>query len=392
MNVLRIRRFALGRVAALLALAVMAFLLPKAVAASKGKKGQPTAPVPSQLYPGERTPLPIHGWPGIIEPARCDAEGDIYIWGAANPQAVESAARQGLNGLAITRIKPDSGKLTEFAPASPQGYKGYFRPSFYVDPRGAVYALIIAYKHAEDYHAGPNPPHVLVVQYKDDGTIDSVTKLEPPPGPSLEAFGFAAFLDGSILLTGNLVSGTPGVSKMLVPTEPFTWVFNRSGVFEAPVKLADDVGPPDKNWMKEGRKGGEWMIDVQRGGMLGSLDGTVYLYRASDPVRLYAVSSGGSVFRRVTITPPRPGLWPIQTSLTENGQVLIEFGTTTPSKQLGASPLMLALADLETGDITGVYKIPPGAGMPTCADPQGGFLFLNLSKHGNLEVQTFVPQ
>ena len=309
---------------------------------------------------------------------------------AANLQVAESS-RQGPAGFPITRIEAGSGKLTEFEPASPANYEGYWRPGFYVGPRGSVYALIQAFKHPLAYHKGPNIPSILVVKYHDDGTVDSVTKLEPPPEFQPEPWAVAAFQDGSFLLTGYLVSGTPGVSKNLMPTKPFTWVFYPSGAFEAPLALADDIHPPDKNWTKEGWKGGEWLMDVQLSRMLGSVGGTVYLYRATDPVRLYAVSAGGSVFREVTIKPPEPGMRPMQASLTGNGEILIQF-RGTPTRKNPMPQIVLTLADLRTGTVAGNYKIPPGAGAPACAAPQGGFLFLNESKQGNMQAQTFVPE
>ncbi|HEV2233888.1 MAG TPA: hypothetical protein VGV68_10840 [Terriglobia bacterium] len=379
--------FALLGAAALSTLAFIALGRSQGAAAKKEGEGQQSAPVFGQLYPGEKTELPIHGWRSIVIPVECDADGDVYILTAANLQVA-----QHLGGMPITRIKPGSSHLTEFDPASPADYAGYLHRSFYVDPHGAVYTLIEAYKRPLDYNKGPNIPDILVAKYKDDGTVDSVTKLEPPPGPHLFAYQFAVFPDGSFLLTGNLVSGTPGVSSNLMPTEPFTWIFNRSGAFEAPVKLADDVHPPDKNWTKEGRKGGEWVMDIQHSGMLGSIDGTVYLYRASDPVRLYAISSSGSVFREVTIKPPQPGMQPLEASLAGSSQILIQFRGTPSPNDTRPSPIVLTLANLETGAVAGNYKVPADAGTPACGGPGGKALFLGLSKQGNMEVNTFVPR
>ncbi len=380
--------------AALLMLPLLVPALPQASAAKKAKKtdhkAQQSAPVFGQLYPGDKHELPIHGWQTIIGGVQCDANGNMYMLSAAN-LGIATSSRQGPDNFPVTRIDPGSGDTVKFDPASPSGYAGYYRPSIYVGPRGTVYALIVAYKKPPDYHKGPNVPDILVVEYNDDGTVDSVTKLEPPPGPYFLAYKFAVFPDGSFLLTGNLVSGTPGVSRHLWPTAPFTWIFGPGGSFEVPVALAGDVHAPDKNWMKEGRKGGEWTQGVPQGAMLGSIDGTVYLYRASDPVKLYAVSSDGSVSREVTIKPPEPGMRPMQASLNGNGQILMQFrrpGSPTDPNP----PVILTLADLEKGDIVGNYKIPSGAGSPACANPRGGFLFLNLSKQGNMQVQTFAPE
>ena len=94
---------------------------------------------------------------------------------------------------------------------------------------------VTAYSHERGYK-GPSWPDSLIVKYKDDGTVDSVVKLESPRRDRhFEAWRFAAFLDGTFLVTGAYLTDEH------IPGEPVTRIFNRGGAFVQPLELPHDL-------------------------------------------------------------------------------------------------------------------------------------------------------
>ncbi len=368
-------------------------------AVAKANEQQPAS---HELYEAERikfaAPPPTMVQTGV----QCDANGNIYAAYGGSFEATYVAVRSGAS-LPISKLGPDSKSVVQFPLGQAQGYTNYHRSSYYVDPRGKVYGLVLAYGHEEgDRDSGGTDS--LIEKYKDDGTVDSVVRLKPPAGTHFVAYRIGAFLDGNFLVAGTEVSDKD------IPIEPFTGIFDRGGTLVAVLRLANDVRPtgpepPAKSQtsfpspqasglgpqIKRTAVARPWYLDVQQGLMVGSLDGNVYLLRASIPARLFVISPGGSVLREFQFKSPEPDTVPIQMNFTGQDELLLQFGAA--GKMGMQTRQHLALLRLETGEITDTYDLPPKAGgIFACGEPRNQFLFLGTSKDNYLEVIKYVAR
>jgi len=197
--------------------------------------GEEQARVSHELYESGRiqfsAPPPTVDGAGV----QCDHDGNIYLIYAASLQVIYPLLRAGVS-LPVSKLSLDSKGVVQFPVGQFQGYAEYQRPSFFVDPLGKVEGLVVAYPHERGYK-GPNWPDSLIVKYKDDGTVDSVVKLDPPLGEHFQPWSFAAFLDGNFLVTGAVLS------DKYMPKQPFTAIFDRGGGFVRLLTLPHDVRP-----------------------------------------------------------------------------------------------------------------------------------------------------
>ncbi len=406
------RRLALGcgRVAAMAALILASVAAaaprPGRDAARRAAKAHPTASVPlRELEPAGTAKFSASG-PGVVEMGvQCDANGNVYMNSAPNVQLAIEDAREGA-GEPLTRLSPTSGDTVEFPYGSFHGYARHYARGFYVGPRGDVYALVEACRQAGC--RAPHFPGDVIVKYNDDGTVDSVIKLKLPAGVHILAFRFAAFLDGNFLVTGSVLGGPP---HYLI-SKPFTGIFDRGGGYVGPLVLPNDVTPPKQMPPPMPFKNGKplhpihsngaarppvlkpgtlWLEDVQKSLMVGALDGTIYLMRATSPMRLYTISSTGTVLGERLVTPPKPGLRPAQASLTEQGMLFVQF-QSSPTPEAPEPHSVFAQVDPQTGKLLEAYSVPSSAGIPACMDEQNELLFLRSSKSGRLEVAKYVAQ
>lgn len=406
---LRRLRLGCGLVAALAVLILATVAAPAAQprrqAIRRARNAKQSSSVPlRELEPAGITKFSTPGPGAVGLPVQCDANGNVYMNAGPVAQVIEDA-REGI-GEPLTKLSLGSGNTVEFAlPAFPR-YAERFGRGFYVTPRGDVYALAEAYRHKAGFK-GANWAHIFVVKYDGDGTVDSTAELEPPQGMHLEVWKLAAFLDGNFLVMGFEVSG-----PHLAPVKPFTGIFDRGGGYVGPLVLPNDVTQPKHMPppipFKNGKPvrplsfkrvahpvppkpGSLWFFDVQQSLIVGALDGTLYLMRATSPMRLYTISSTGTVLGEHLVKPPRPGMRPAQASLAGQGMLLMEFlRPATP--QSPHFHQTYARVDPHTGKVVETYDVSPKAGMAACMDEQNELLFLRSSKAGRLEVAKYVGQ
>ncbi|HEV2494197.1 MAG TPA: hypothetical protein VG204_14115 [Terriglobia bacterium] len=372
--------------------------------ASVEGRAEEQAPTSHELYESGRLQFSAPPPTVVQTGVQCDANGNIYLVYGASFEATYVAIRNGVS-LPVSKISPDAKSVVQFPIGQVQGYAEYHRMSYYVDPYGKVYALLTALPHERDYK-GPNWADSLVVKYKDDGTVDSVVKLdEASRGEHFDAWTFGIFANGSFLVTGA------ELSEKHAPTKPFTAVFDRQGTFVAPLSLAHDVRPSslkrptrpsnsrrlsqtpqaEASGGSPANEGRNWVVDVQQGLMTGSVDGNLYLLRASTPARVYVITPAGSVLSELEVKPPELDMRPVQMSLAGQSNLLIEFSHDRSSGQ-SETRQSLALLDLGTGKITDTYRLPADAGICACAASRNEFLFLDTSKDNQLEVVKFAAR
>lgn len=373
-----------------------------------GEQGQEQATSGAQLYPGATIGFPDLSFGAVAASVQCDVEGNVYLERADSLAVITALAHSGAS-LPITKLTLGSRSHTEFAAASPPDYGRLLRTAFYVTPRGRVYALVLAYHRPAD--AGTNDwPDSVIVAYKDDGSIDSVIKLRAPQAARTRAFRMAAFGDGRFLVSGILYSDDPRPKQ----TGPFTWVFDRGGGYVASLELPHDEsaaltepsgpgkalepspfegsGPPVGDKAEKPSKPAWPLVQqIVQGPIVGALDGTIYILRASDPARLYVIDSGGRVLRSFDVRPPRSGLMPSQASLAGQSSLLVEF-SHPPDRGDPHSRVVLAVVDPNTGAVGEVYGVPSSSGVPACAKSENEFLFLDENEKGQLEVRAFTPR
>lgn len=320
---------------------------------------------------------------------KCDHEGNIYAAYSGTPVPPDSG------GLPVRKVPAESaGNVVEYALQNLPNYQSAEQLDYDVNPWGTVYYLLSAYQHWP--RLKDELPDLAVAEFKDDGTLDSVTKLKSTGEGYLQANVFAAFPYGGFLVTGTLVEDP---AQHLA--RPFTGIYDRTGQFVREVELPGDIAAnsgaedmrktgPSQQGSSAG-KGADSMLAVSEGNMIGAPDGNIYLLRASNPPRLYAISAGGEVIKALTLRFDASGLTPIGMSLAGDTQALIEFGhypTGKPSED-SKYHTVLALVNLASGDVTETFGAPGGVLPSACATNNDELLFLGTSKQGTLDVVKF---
>lgn len=342
------------------------------------------------LYPSGVVKFGIEGPGVVISGVQCAADSNIYYSGYPSIVTAEQFLRQGrLPGL--TKLSLVSEAVVNFQVDRPSGYAASQGRGFYVSPRGDVYGLVYAYRHAIGSN-GANWADNIVTEYNSDGTVDQFVKLTPPAGMHFIADKIAVFPDGTILAAGEKLVG-PGRPEAGL----LTGIFDRSGGFIAKLTLPHDVTFHERGGggkrLSEHRKDLDFAFSleaVRAGLMVGSPDGTIYMIRASSPARVFVIGLGGQVSREFQIKPPPSTLRPTQASFGPGGKLIVDFSHAPDAKD-PHSAQTLARVDPATGKVISAYAVPSGAGIPACGT-QNEVLFLRSGKSGDVEVAKFVPQ
>lgn len=386
-----------------LVVAGLSFGAKKRPGSRPGKTKTPSAPPVTNLYPSGTVEFPSAPPPlGVTAGTQCDTNGNIYLRiPVPYPILAQEIRNHQPVNTPLRKLSIDSQTVVTYPANSAQGYAQFSSAGFYVTPNGTVYNFGAGCSEGKDCKKPENWAW-LVTEYNDDGSVDSVEKLDLPQreGVYLVPSHFAAFPDGNFLVTGETQTERGEV-------RPFTAVFSPGGSFLANITLPNDVKAfqppaakkhagaraprsislPSSPKSKEAKAFTRMNRAVVEGQMVGSLNGTVYLLRAGSPERLYEIGSGGKVIHARIIKTPKPGLVPLNVSLNGQGQLLI-FYMLPSAKQYWA----LALIDPQTGKIITTYRIPRKAGFPACMTNQGVVLSVRESKSDHLEVAEYTPE
>jgi len=370
---------------------------------------QQTLPPPRDLYEEEKISFSAPP-PSVIEGGmKCDQRGNLYL--AYTDAPLQAVARE---RFPVQKLSPASKTITQFSIQYAPDYESLRRVDFDVDSRGRVYALVRAQHHL------PTPerkefPDFLIAKFSDDGTVDSIEKLQDPPDGRLDPYRFAAFLDTGFLVTGVIRSD---LGRLL---RPFTRLYDRNGKLVREVELLHDVGAapssdaggsrapaqdgganavaPQAQKAEDpaGAKPISWSFRVSQGRMVGAPDGSIYLARATSPPRLYAISPGGEVLREIEVKlPAEPALQAFEMSPVGPNSMFILFTPLATGRPGEGSEYndVRGLVDLESGKVIATYRPPAGSGdlVAACATPSGEFLFVGASNEGKLEVVKFASR
>lgn len=368
---------------------------------------------------------------------RCDSSGDVFVrLGLFDPTRIGVQIDP-----AVSEVIPESKRIVTYGnspPLSSSDYPSSTLRSFNVTPAGAVYALITA--RPKPSSESPSPVREYYVEgFKDDGTTASITHIEAPPGAThWSANLLDAFHDGSLLIAGTVSRGSGSEQPSASSWRAFTAIYDPSGRFVREVTLPGDVVNDlagDNGSVQQGIKKGEaptpagkvgepldaadkaqsvagaqtqavptrlpkagesFDLSVATGDVVSGPDGNLWILRASDPLRLYAVSSAGEVVRHFQFSPPAPGLKPFDFGFTGPEQIFFKFvhfaGSSGPSS---GSPNVLGVFNAVSERFDALYALPDtekGFRVLACSDGHGGFLYLGGTADNHLAVYDYVPQ
>ncbi len=302
-------------------------------------------------------------------PVKCDADGNLYI------------RRFALNRPRGPVIKIDS----EGKPAAlfdPMAFSELALDrvdAFSPDADGGIYQIA---------QSGITKPRMYVLHYSSDGSPSSPSRLEA----DFEVYTFAAFADGSFLVSGTQRDPMDKNDH----GHGVTAVFSADGRELAPVTFQEPKKGSGKTATESGAKAGEGapsqpvqtvaLADTTK--MAGALDlkdaersrdGNLYVMRASSqaPVDVDVVSPSGKIVKTLKIAAPLPGGIANSFHVSENRLALLfrNGGEQSPS---------IEVVDGETGRKISAYSVSSDLGAFACYSANDGvFTFL---KHGDGNV------
>ena len=399
-------------------LAVVALLVASPIRATaqaaKAGHGAPANLPPIEALQLQRTrvfslPAP-NGFRGFTE---CDSNGDAFARFAflvGNPMhLVESPF--------ISEVIPDEKRIVEYAVPrlSESKYPHAKQTSYGVSPGGKLYALISTQQRTSKGKP-VSAPRYYVERFRDNGASGPITPILPPAGVSRwYAYQIAPFPGGEFLIAGQSTAaeGRPAPGSW----GPLTAVYDSAGRFVSEVTLPQDVTNNFKELSTGKRKtaaGAEAQTSkapqdfpaaISEGDILSGPDGNVWILRASDPIRLYAVDSVGQVVKHFQLSPPYPGLIPFAFGIARSGDIFLDFlrlpaylrlpasNPGAPSKAPEGPSQLIALLNTISGRFDTLYTLPKVRnaflGTITCGDGNGGFLYLGSSAGSRLAVFDF---
>jgi hypothetical protein len=263
---------------------------------------------------------------------QCDAEGNFYL---QNDVTFQSP---------IHKVNLKGEKTADFLPSSSTDLPNLppalaHAETFWVTEDGQLYLHIMA----------SMTEHDLLVFGK-DGTYKSKVALDN--GTLWQLKKFAVFSSGDFLITGE---------KWQKPEQnyaPFTAIFSSRGTFLKEISLKDDA-----KIYKTTVDGDSALVPhsgnnraIFQGAMATAADGNIYLMRWLSPVVVYAISPGGEVLRRFTVSPGDGGSMPSSMRIAGD-RIAIEFKNKETQKQ------MFKVVDLH-GKEQAIYDWPEVDGKP----------------------------
>lgn len=308
---------------------------------------------PAVLKPSSKVVLSGNFEAMIIDPARCDQEGNIYLKG------VESAP--------VTEISPEGREIARFSLDSvpdPEVKRGSFY-AFALNPRGGVFELV----HTER--------QTFIVSFDSDGEYEGTVKLN---APGVYPYRIAAFPTGEFLLVGS-VQGEGGAAAGVSAD---TAIFDARGDLVKTLSLVQDPAEnPSTSPANPKAKGkiGERDVETERiigsGDVFVGPDGNAYLVRNSKSPVVYVVTSQGTVVRRVILRAPAEGLWPTGAPLIAPGKIIIPFGKGNSGRTLRYTELY-SVYDAQSGDHLLDYAPAPELRGGLLCYAHNAFVFLGV--------------
>lgn len=284
---------------------------------------------------------------GVSSSAKCDADGNLYVPGipAAGP-LLASVFKIDPSGKVVAIYNPkDFAQLAldradTFTPASDGGL-------YQIAQRGIV------------------KPDIYVLHFASDGSASSATRLDA----GLEVYTFAAFLDGTFLVSG--------VKRDLIDKKDhgtnFTAVFTADGRELSQLSFKENalVAPPPANtFAKPPGKPEAPTFDLAEAEA--GADGYLYVVRRSSPALIYVISASAKIVSTFKVESPLANAAPAAFHLSGNRMAVLFIDNKENS--------IIAVVDAQTGQRIASYSSPRSLGTTfACyAANDEAFTFLRL--------------
>lgn len=220
-------------------------------------------------------------------PAKCDADGNLYIRKYATDRPLLSP---------IVKINAEGKRIALFDPIAVSQLKLTRTDSFSPSADGGIDQIAAV---------GIVKPQIYVLHFSSEGSASSPVQL----AADFQPYEFAAFADGNLLLSGiqrDLQDHTD-------TGHPVTAVFSADGRMLKRISFAAALKPPPLT-----RKTGEvekaapenHPVSLDLSGAEPGRDGNIYALRRSAPALLYVISSAGKILRTLKISSSAPDLMP----------------------------------------------------------------------------------
>lgn len=329
----------------------------------------------------------------ITLPAKCDAEGNIYLRGGS-----------GLGNYLATpliKLSREGKRAAVFTLGTAPGFDDEATyEDFAVDARGKVYLL--AFRRGE----GKEDVKQVIVAYDSDGSYDSTIELDA----LFHSGHLAAFPSGGFLASGERIEEVDGVFRRT--GKPFTAVLDRHGKVLKELALPGDIereeekeepGPPEPadkkpvaaaNAEPEPRGGAtrlaaqEFDIAFNFGSAAAGEDGNVYLMRAASDPRVYVIAPDGTVVRTLTLAAPSKQSQPSPVFQAAAAKIVVGFHELESAGK--ARRDLFVIANAETGETLAHYVGTTELGSAVACYTPNGFTFLG-AEAGRMVIRTTYP-
>lgn len=304
---------------------------------------------------------------GVPSATKCDADGNLYVPGVA--------AAWSLLG-SLVKIDASGKVVATYNPADFAQLALDRADSFTPAADGGVYQIA---------QKGVFKPDIYVLHFARDGSASSSTHLDA----GFEPYTFAAFLDGTFLLSGvkrdlsdkhdqgtnfTAVFTADGrqLSQLSLKTNSFKQSRDSAATFAAKPAMtsAAKMDKPEEPTLD--------LAEAEAGD-----DGYLYVVRRSSPALIYVISPSAKIVNTFKIESPKANAVPAAFHLSGNRMAMLFAGNDDKNDAL------IAVLDAQTGRRIATYSSPSSLGTTfACYSANDdSFTFLRLEESGTKIVR-----
>jgi hypothetical protein len=324
-----------------------------------------TATIPRiELKANEKLPVANQPASGGIDLIRCDSHGNVYMRPVSGKTRglLAPVLRISADGQRTTLF--DLSNLPELRDAS--GYEIY---DFSVGRDGSILELAgVMAKNGETFPAA--------VQIDADGKPSSLIRFDSHLSPRQ----IAPMPSGMFLLAGIERSSKLEGTQFRQSGRPFTGIFDSRGRLIREIQLPGDIKIEDIDSSTTDKPDtrGSQAVDLSR--FIVSDDGTIYLLRSVQALKVYVISSAGEILRSFEVASPAEDASP-PTMFYSGGHLAFDF-FVSDSKDDPRMRLLIRVLDAQTGQILWDYVPAKDVfGIPACYNGQDFTLLSTTADH-----------
>ncbi|HTD21101.1 MAG TPA: hypothetical protein VK738_00445 [Terriglobales bacterium] len=311
------------------------------------------------LHPEEKVVIPTESNRPIYQPARCDADGNVYFRG------YQSDDRR----VPITRVDGKGGTLKYSLDSDPTLSQGASY-DFSLLPNGNLYQPV---QVKED---------VFIVAFSRDSNIRWKAKLDQ----QFWVAHLTALSDKSFLVSGTEPQ-TPSQRQERQPPRLFLALFDDHGHMVRRISLQSDdpsnPAPAQKNYTAKNDPTKEMpFLPVLEGDAQTDVNGYVYLALRSNPVVIYVLDPSGQTVRSFPVNPPEPRMSFSSMGLAKD-RLAISFREIF--RGMEHHNMAIVTVNASTGAVIGRYSVEAEPGTVLACHTPNQFLFIGSDK-SNLAI------